>query len=152
MKKTIRLNESEFRNMIGEAVKKIINEIGDTPKGQYMLGRLSSKYENNKDYDKNDNLWKYARKQRNRSDAKQFNDWDTLEQTNGKQFVDSFKKANEHDPEGALSNDFASLDNHFNDGYNDQEIRGSGEDYNDSFYKYRQKIRGNVNMPQKKEW
>ena len=43
MKKTIKLNESELKRMIAESVKKSINEVGDTPKGQYMLGRAAAR-------------------------------------------------------------------------------------------------------------
>lgn len=39
MKKVIRLTESDLYNMVREA----INEIGDTPKGQYALGAVSGR-------------------------------------------------------------------------------------------------------------
>ncbi len=42
-KKTIKMNEAQLRNMIAESVKKALNEIGDTPRGQYMLGRAQQK-------------------------------------------------------------------------------------------------------------
>ena len=41
--KTVKLNETQLRNMIAESIKKMLNEIGDTPKGQFMLGRLASR-------------------------------------------------------------------------------------------------------------
>lgn len=43
MKRTIRLNEFELKRIISESVKKTINEVGDTPKGQYMLGRAAAR-------------------------------------------------------------------------------------------------------------
>ena len=50
MKKTIKLSEDKFHNLIKESVKRILrennmklNEYGDTPKGQYMLGRLQAR-------------------------------------------------------------------------------------------------------------
>ena len=43
-KKVIRLTESDLHNMISEAVKEALNEIGDTPKGAYDLGRLYDRY------------------------------------------------------------------------------------------------------------
>lgn len=43
MKQTIRLTESQLHDVIREAVGKILNEIGDTAKGQYMLGALQAK-------------------------------------------------------------------------------------------------------------
>lgn len=38
------LTESDLHTLVMESVKRIINEIGDTPKGQYMLGRLDGRY------------------------------------------------------------------------------------------------------------
>ena len=40
---TVKLNESQLRNVVAESVLKVLNEIGDTPKGQYMLGRLAGR-------------------------------------------------------------------------------------------------------------
>ena len=42
-KKLIRLTESDLHRIVKESVNKILNEIGDTAKGQYMLGRLQRK-------------------------------------------------------------------------------------------------------------
>ena len=42
-KNTIKLTESEFHRLINESVNQILNEIGDTPNGQYMLGRLHAR-------------------------------------------------------------------------------------------------------------
>jgi len=44
MKTLIRLTEEDLHRIVKESVKNILNEIGDTPKGQYMLGRLTGKY------------------------------------------------------------------------------------------------------------
>lgn len=41
MKRTIK--ESQLRRIISETVKNVINEYGDTPKGQYMLGKLQAR-------------------------------------------------------------------------------------------------------------
>ncbi len=46
MKRTIRLRESELRRMISESVNGILNEIGNTKRGQYMLGRLKNRQSN----------------------------------------------------------------------------------------------------------
>lgn len=43
MKQVIRLTESDLHRMIKESVKEVLNEIGDTEKGQYMLGRLQAR-------------------------------------------------------------------------------------------------------------
>lgn len=40
MKQIIKLTESQLHDMIIESVKECLNEIGDTRRGQYMLGRL----------------------------------------------------------------------------------------------------------------
>ena len=46
MKRTIRLKESELRRMISESVRRVLNEVGDTKRGQYMLGRLKNRQSN----------------------------------------------------------------------------------------------------------
>lgn len=43
MKQTIRLTESELRSMIKSTISEALNEIGDTPKGQYMIGRAKAR-------------------------------------------------------------------------------------------------------------
>ena len=40
MKQIIKLTESQLHDMIIESVKECLNEIGDTRRGQYMMGRL----------------------------------------------------------------------------------------------------------------
>lgn len=42
-KKLIKLTESDLHRIVKESVNKMLNEIGDTPKGQYTLGRLAYK-------------------------------------------------------------------------------------------------------------
>lgn len=49
-KKIIRLTESQLKRVISESVKKILNEIGDTNRGQYMLGRLHRRHNTDADY------------------------------------------------------------------------------------------------------
>ena len=46
-KKLIRLTESDLHRIVKESVNRVLNEIGDTPKGQYMLGRLQGRHMNN---------------------------------------------------------------------------------------------------------
>ena len=43
MKKTIRLTESELKHLIKESVKTVLNEVGDTLKGQRKLGGLQAR-------------------------------------------------------------------------------------------------------------
>ena len=49
-KKVVRLTESQLHNIIAESVSQILNEIGDTPKGAYDLGRLYGRYKGRKLY------------------------------------------------------------------------------------------------------
>ena len=42
-KKLIRLTESDLHKIVKESVQKILNEIGDTPKGQDALGQVSGR-------------------------------------------------------------------------------------------------------------
>lgn len=56
MKKIIRLTESDVHRIVKNSVKRIINEIGDTPKGQAALGALMlRKYYNTDEGDTYDN-------------------------------------------------------------------------------------------------
>ena len=64
MKRTIKLTESKLRGMIQEAVKCALNEIGDTKRGQYHLGRAAMRRFNMKDYDKSGEIGRYAEKKR----------------------------------------------------------------------------------------
>jgi hypothetical protein len=43
MKKMVRLTESELHRIIKESVNRVLNEIGDTPNGQYALGKLAQR-------------------------------------------------------------------------------------------------------------
>lgn len=45
-KQVMRLTESDLHKVIKESVKRVLNEIGDTPKGQYALGALASRKNN----------------------------------------------------------------------------------------------------------
>ena len=55
-KKVIRLTEADLHRIIKESVNNILNEIGDTERGQYALGALQARHEKQmKDaYDRND--------------------------------------------------------------------------------------------------
>ena len=50
-KKLIRLTESDLHKIVKESVNRIINEIGDSPKGQFMLGRTYRRAEKRGDKD-----------------------------------------------------------------------------------------------------
>ena len=83
-KKIIRLTESDLHKIVKESVNRVLNEIGDTPKGQYMLGKLTARQDGNNDR-RSLNTSHYAFGKR--VDAAQ----DELNSTNDKQkWADSF--------------------------------------------------------------
>ena len=66
-KNRIKLTESQLHEIIKESVKNVLNEIGDTPQGQYMLGRLKqNKLYNHQDGDEA-YIGQYAADQRKKS-------------------------------------------------------------------------------------
>jgi len=73
MKKRIRLTESDLHRIVNRSVKMTLNEIGDTTKGQYMLGRLYAKYKGEND-EKAREIDKYASNRR----KEQNNGYDNL--------------------------------------------------------------------------
>ena len=42
-KKVVRLTEAKLKQMIAEAVQETLNEYGETPNAQFMLGRLAAR-------------------------------------------------------------------------------------------------------------
>ncbi len=70
-KKLIRLTESDLHRIVKESVERILNEIGDTPKGQRALGALAQRHAlRNPNYDARDTeskeakIYDYAKKAR----------------------------------------------------------------------------------------
>lgn len=53
-KRTVRLTESDLHNIIKESVNKVLNEIGDTPKGRYKMGRVRGRQINRGTSNKDD--------------------------------------------------------------------------------------------------
>lgn len=43
MENKIKLTETELKKIISESVKKVLSEIGDTPRGQYALGAVKGR-------------------------------------------------------------------------------------------------------------
>lgn len=82
MKKTIRLSESDLHRVIMESVQQVINEIGDTPKGQYMLGRLQGRQSANGNRQQAMDTMSYAVKQRGSRTPKNFQDHDVMTTAN----------------------------------------------------------------------
>lgn len=87
----IKLTESQLKQMIKEAVDNVLNEIGNTPQGQYMLGRLAgrklqqanaslNKGNGNRYMNKMqdaDNISAYARQAQNSSNTSDYGDDET---------------------------------------------------------------------------
>ena len=74
-KKLIRLTESDLHRIVKESVNRVLNEIGDTPRGQNRLGALAKRKQEcwktfDNDYDGhsyNGIFKKYAFRKRNRA-------------------------------------------------------------------------------------
>ena len=77
----VKLTESDLRNIISESVNTILNEIGDTRRGQYLLGKLYQQ-KNDKAYD----------------DFKQSGDLDKLLNNHDAQDIKNY--ANKHNTKG----------------------------------------------------
>ena len=78
MKKVIRLTEGDLHRIVKESVNRILNEIGDTERGQYALGALAKRKQQrgetfDNDYDGHDyngtfndnDVKRYAKKRQN---------------------------------------------------------------------------------------
>lgn len=64
MKKLIRLTEADLHRIVKESVNNVLNEIGDTERGQYMLGRLGArKYRNASEDERNHTAAKNGRRE-----------------------------------------------------------------------------------------
>ena len=63
MKKMVRLTEDDLHRIIKESVNRVLNEIGDTARGQYMLGRLQGRQMNQGQMDNARNTRNYASRQ-----------------------------------------------------------------------------------------
>ena len=61
MKQIIRLTESDLHDIVMETVNKMLNEIGDTDKGQRLLGRLAARKSTNGDLNGYYNVSDYAK-------------------------------------------------------------------------------------------
>lgn len=68
-KKVIRLTESDLHRIISESIQNVLNEIGDTYRGQYMLGRVAGGQKASQD-DMFVDTWDKARKERAKSDSR----------------------------------------------------------------------------------
>ena len=57
MKNTIRLTEGDLHRIIKESVNRVLNEIGDTKRGQYMLGRTLKRASDRDDFLTKRDVW-----------------------------------------------------------------------------------------------
>jgi len=81
-KKLIRLTESDLHRIVKESVEKILTEIGDTAKGQYMLGRLQGRQMSSGNRNASMNTRDYAAKQLGNRTPSNFQDFDARETSN----------------------------------------------------------------------
>ena len=51
MKRIVRLTESDLHRLVETSVRRALNEIGDTQRGQYMLGRVAGRAKDRGDKD-----------------------------------------------------------------------------------------------------
>ncbi len=108
MKKTIRLSESDLHRVIKESVKRALNEIGDTNRGQYMLGRLAASIDGRK-YDRKYN-YGYApeieiERQKNRIFNHAKDQWDG--QLNKKfAFSNGYNEFDHHNMQGTVEKEY----------------------------------------------
>ena len=69
-KKILRLTESDLHKIVKESVNRVlINEIGDTERGQRMLGRVGGRAYDRGDYDYADEVADYAEKNSHYGDS-----------------------------------------------------------------------------------
>lgn len=75
-------NESKLSRIVKESVNRILNEIGDTAKGQYMLGRLQGRQMGNGNRQQAMNTQNYASKQLGSRTPQNFQTYDAAETAN----------------------------------------------------------------------
>lgn len=110
----VKLNESQIKEYIKEAVRKVVNEIGDTPRGQHALGavrgRARARFNHpNPEYNSDAQRYKLNDTMNNASDAAmkyQKDDKPEMERANRKGFEYGFDKGlRESDERLGWSND-----------------------------------------------
>lgn len=74
-KNIIKLNETELKKIIAESVKKVLSEIGDTPRGQYAMaavaGRANQRAKTARANGNQEEYWKQMDKFHNAEDARE---------------------------------------------------------------------------------
>ena len=71
MKRITRLTESDLHRIVKESVKKVLNEIGDTERGQNLLGRAKQRALYNREAGKEAEISNYAYNQRQKQPISQ---------------------------------------------------------------------------------
>lgn len=95
-KKLIRLTESDLHRIVRESVNNILKEIGDTPKGQYMLGRLAGRQSAKGDLNfiaTDDYAEKQSNISPNKKNMRSFNDMGYKDE---RQYLNSLHPRNRH--------------------------------------------------------
>ena len=119
-KKLIRLTENDLHRIVKESVNRILNEIGDTERGQYMLGRLAGRKRNNGDFNSSREINNYAMKDPNRSYySRDYDKRNSMETSNDLGYKDETR------PE--LSKDMMNQNNNisrYQDNVRDNYLRG----------------------------
>lgn len=82
-KDIIRTTENQLHRMIKESVREVLNEVGDTNYGQWILGRLSKRQHMRGDADKSAETRCYAWEQNGEKYSPYFSQGEDMEQYNG---------------------------------------------------------------------
>jgi len=69
MREIFRITESDLHRIIAESVNTVLNEIGETEDGQYLLGRLAGRKASRGDYNGFSSTEDYA-KEKNKANLK----------------------------------------------------------------------------------
>ena len=88
------VNEAKLRSIINKSVRKAINEIGDTPKGQNKLGRLTQRLEKDGRQKEADDVHSYAKAEQ---DKVYGNLMDPKAQEKGNQMTSAYLKGRDKD-------------------------------------------------------
>ena len=74
MRQIYRITESDLHRIIAESVNTVLNEVGETEDGQYLLGRLAGRKASRGDYNGFSSIEDYA-KEKNKGNLKMKNQY-----------------------------------------------------------------------------
>ena len=152
MKKIIRLTESDLHRIVKNTVNRVlresraINEVGDTPKGQYMLGKLSGRHYNDNDTNKTIDVASYAyRKNNDDTDfQKGFNDMKDKYHYCDKETLEELSQLGYNADDFNIEEDDRVAN--FHKAFRGYAITYNGEDFGELWDNGR-KVNGNAEMP-----